>query len=202
MLAKLDYAYESLEPHIDTLTMKVHHTKHHQAYIDNFNKALENHPELHAKNIEEILINLSSMPEDVKKAIQNHGGGHYGHLLFWLTLTPNGQEKPFGPLGEAIIKTFGSFDAFKEKFNKTAQTVFGSGWAWLCLDQQNNLIIMPTSNQDSPLSQGYKPLFCIDVWEHAYYLKYQNRRMEFVAAWWHILNWEKIEDNYQRALKS
>lgn len=200
-LPQLEYAYEALEPHVDKETMNVHHTKHHQGYINNLNKALEAHPEYQKMTLEELLIKLSTLPASLKKAVENHGGGHYNHSLFWQILTPKSQGAPTGTLSKAIEKSFGSFEIFKEKFNKAAQDVFGSGWAWLCLDQKNELIVVSTPNQDTPLSDGLKPILGLDVWEHAYYLHYQNRRMEYVAAWWSILNWERIADNYEKALK-
>ncbi len=201
-LPKLPYAYNALEPHIDTETMTIHHTKHHQGYVNNLNAALEKHADLQSMTIEELLINLNSLPAEVKTAIQNNGGGHFNHSMFWELLTPKSEGKPSGVLLEAINSAFGSFEAFQEEFNKAAKTRFGSGWAWLSLDASNKLVVTSSANQDCPLSDGLRPVLGLDVWEHAYYLQYQNRRPEYIAAWWSILNWAKIAENYDKALSA
>lgn len=187
-LPKLGYDYNALEPFIDETTMLIHHTKHHQAYIDNLNKALADHPEISDKPLEKLLADLEKVPEAIKMAVQNHGGGHYNHSLFWKMIgpTPLAAEMPVGGLSKAMEKKYGSFDKFKEEFGKAALGRFGSGWAWLVLNQ-GELEIMNTANQDSPLEWGKKPVLGIDVWEHAYYLKYQNRRAEYVSNWWKVV---------------
>ncbi|MBU1202726.1 superoxide dismutase [Patescibacteria group bacterium] len=193
----LQYPYNALEPYIDEETMKIHHDKHQVAYTTNFNKALESHPELFAKSAEEILRDLASVPDDIKMAVKNHGGGHVHHSLFWEIMGPveqNGQLE--GELLEIIDETFGSFDEFKTQFEQAAMTVFGAGWAWLSLDENKKLIIEKTSNQDSPLSLGHTPIMGIDVWEHSYYLKYQNRRLEFVQNFWQVINWKAVSKKY------
>lgn len=199
-LPKLKYKYDSLEPWIDAKTMEVHHDKHHQTYLDKFNSALEKHPELFEKSAEEILMNLSKVPEDIKNAVKNHGGGYVHHSFFWEILAPAGQ-KPLGKIAEAIKKTFGSYEEFVKKFNESALTLFGSGWTWLVLNSEGKFEIINTPNQDSPLTLGKIPLLTIDVWEHAYYLKYQNRRAEYVAAFWNVVNWKKVEENFVKAKK-
>lgn len=192
----LPYAYDALEPYVDETTMHIHHDKHHVAYTTNLNKALEAQPELLEKNIEDILRDLNQVKKDIRLAVTNHGGGHYHHGFFWeIMRAPRDNNQPEGDLATAIQKTFASFDKFKENFSKMAMSVFGSGWAWLAWDGQK-LIIEKTANQDSPLSIGHKPLMTLDVWEHAYYLKYQNRRVEFVEAFWPIINWAKANENY------
>lgn len=193
-LPALPYEYEALEPHIDRETMTIHHTKHHAAYIANLNKALEGHPDWAAKSAEEIVANLSSVPDAVRTAVQNNGGGHANHSMFWQLMSPDGGGAPTGSLATALSTTFGSFDSFKEKFSAAAMGRFGSGWAWVVLDDAGTLSITSTANQDNPLTQGLKPVFGLDVWEHAYYLKYQNRRADYVAAWWNVVNWSKIAE--------
>lgn len=195
-LPELPYAYDALEPYVDTETMKIHHTKHHQGYINKFNAALEKHPELQQKNIVDLLENLDALPEDVQAAVRNNGGGYYNHALFWRMMTPNSSKQPTGQLIDAINEAFGSFDAFKEQFSKTALTVFGSGWAWLAMDDENNLRIMTTPQQDSTILHGHQPILGLDVWEHAYYIKYQNKRPDYVTAWWNVVNWEFVEKLY------
>ncbi len=190
-LPSLPYAYNALEPHIDARTMEIHHTKHHQAYINNVNAALEAHPDLAAKSIEDLMKGLSSVPEAIRTAVRNNGGGHANHCLFWTVMKPNGGGNPGGAAGEAITATFGSFDAFKEQFNKAAATRFGSGWAWLSVDH-GKLIVESTPNQDTPLSEGRTPILGLDVWEHAYYLHYQNRRPDYIAAFWNVVNWDEV----------
>ncbi len=193
----LPYAYDALEPHIDEATMKVHHDKHHQAYVDKVNAALEG-TDFDGKSIEEVLKNLDSLPADKQAAVRNNGGGHYNHALFWEWLSPDGGGKPDGELGEAINAAFGSFDEFKAKFKDAGVTQFGSGWAWLVYDG-SGLAIVGTPNQDSPLSKGQTPLVGVDVWEHAYYLKYQNRRPDYLDAFWNVVNWTKVSELYAAA---
>ncbi len=197
-LPELGYDYSALEPHIDEETMRIHHTKHHQAYVDKLNAALEKHPELHSKSARELLEGLESLPQDIKAAVRNHGGGHFNHSFFWPLLKKGvGAE---GELVEEIKARFGSLDAFKEEFSKAALGVFGSGWAWLVLDR-SELKILTTPNQDSPVSKGMSPIMCIDVWEHAYYLKYRNRRAEYVNSFFEIINWEQANKNFSEAKK-
>lgn len=191
-LPNLGYEYDSLEPFIDAKTMEIHHTKHHKVYTDNFNAALERHPELEKKSPEEIISDLDSVPEDIKKIVRNHGGGYVNHKFFWQILKKD--TKFEGPIAEEINAIFGSFDKFKEKFSEAAKNQFGSGWAWLVLDEKKELEIMSTSNQDSPLTQGKIPLITIDVWEHAYYLKYQNKRADYVNAFFNVINWDKVNE--------
>jgi Fe-Mn family superoxide dismutase len=198
-LPALPYAYNALEPHIDTETMKVHHDKHHQAYVDNLNAALKDHPKLHSRKLKDMLIHLEQIPHDIRTAVRNNGGGHMNHTFFWSIMQPHAQAAPTPVIAQAINKQFGSFDAFKEQFNKTAKTVFGSGWAWLVTDKHGNLSIIATHNQDSPLSEHQKPILGLDVWEHAYYLKYQNRRPDYISAWWQVINWQQVEDYYKMA---
>ncbi|MDD5749922.1 MAG: superoxide dismutase [Patescibacteria group bacterium] len=193
----LPYAYDALEPYIDEATMRVHHDKHHVAYTNNFNKALSQHPELNYENAEDILQDLDKLPEDIKLAVKNHGGGHVHHNIFWQIMGPADKNQlPSGELLMAINSTFGSFEAFKEQFEQVAMTVFGAGWAWLSLDKNKKLIIEKTPNQDSPYSLGHNPVMGIDVWEHAYYLKYQNRRLEFVQNFWSVINWQAVGQKY------
>ncbi|GBD39510.1 Superoxide dismutase [Mn] [bacterium HR37] len=200
-LPPLPYSYDALEPHIDALTMEIHHTKHHQAYVNNLNAALEKYPELQDKSVEELLKDLNSIPEDIRTAVRNNGGGHLNHSMFWLMMSPKGGGEPTGELAEAIKNNFGSFANFKDLFSKTAVGHFGSGWAWLCVDKDGKLVVLSTPNQDNPISNGLKPILGLDVWEHAYYLKYQNRRADYVAAWWNVVNWEQIAKNYAEAKK-
>ncbi len=191
-LPTLPYAYEALEPYIDAKTMEVHHTKHHQGYIDNVNKALELHPDLQQKTIGELLLSLATLPATVRSVIQNHGGGHKNHTMFWLMMTA-GKQEPSSVLANELEKTFGSFTAFQEKFNTAAKSRFGSGWAWLSVDAQKKLVVTSTANQDSPISEGLMPILGLDVWEHAYYLKYQNKRVDYIDSWWHVINWEQVD---------
>jgi Fe-Mn family superoxide dismutase len=190
-LPALPYAFDALEPHIDAKTMEIHHDKHHQAYVTGLNTALEKYPELQTQSVEELLAGFSGVPEDIKTAVRNHGGGHSNHSMFWTILAPNAGGAPTGAIADAINSTFGSFDKFKEEFTKAATTRFGSGWAWLN-DVGGKLVIESTANQDSPIMEGKKPIFGLDVWEHAYYLKYQNRRPEYIGAWWNVINWAEI----------
>lgn len=198
-LPTLPYAYNALEPYIDAQTMEIHHTKHHQAYIDKLNAALEKYPELQEKSLEELLSNLEQIPEDIRTAVRNHGGGHYNHSLFWNIMAPNA-AKASGKLLEDINKKWGDMDKFKDEFATAATTVFGSGWAWLSLNQAGELSIHTTPNQDCPLSQGLKPIMGLDVWEHAYYLKYQNRRPEYIKAWFDVACGDKIGKRYEELL--
>jgi Fe-Mn family superoxide dismutase len=197
-LPKLEYAYDALEPYIDARTMEIHYTKHHQTYIDKFNAALKGHGALEALNVEKLIRDLNAVPEAIRTAVRNHGGGHANHSFFWPTLKKGG--KAGGPAVEAIAKKFGSFDKFKEDFSNAAALLFGSGWAWLAVNK-GELEILTTPNQDSPVSQGKIPILGIDVWEHAYYLKYQNRRAEYVANWWNVVNWTKVAAMFVAAAK-
>ncbi len=197
-LPKLSYSYDALEPFIDAKTMEIHYTKHHQAYIDKLNDALSKHPEVADKPIEELLKDINSVPEDIRTAVKNHGGGHINHSLFWELLAKNVEAK--GKVIDAINKEFGSFDKFKEQFSNAAVGRFGSGWAWLVLNK-SKLEIYSSANQDSPLMEGKIPLLGLDVWEHAYYLKYQNKRADYIGAFWNIVNWEKVDEIYSSAIK-
>jgi Fe-Mn family superoxide dismutase len=194
----LPYASDALEPHIDKMTMEIHHDKHHGAYVTNLNKALESAPDLANKSIEELLANnCAAVPENIRTAVRNNGGGHINHSMFWQIMKPNGGGPPIGSLAQAINSTFGGFDKFKEKFNQSGATRFGSGWAWL-VKSGNSLEIYSTANQDSPVMEGKFPVMGLDVWEHAYYLKYQNRRPDYMNAWWNVVNWEEIENRFNR----
>lgn len=195
-LPKLPYAYDALEPWIDAQTMEIHHTKHHQTYVDKLNDALAKHPELAEKSVEELLKELHTVPEDIRSAVRNHGGGHYNHSLFWESMAPSKGGEPTGKLAEAIKETFGSFSTFAEQFSAEAAGRFGSGWAWLVLTKDKTLAIVSTANQDNPLSDEKTPLLGLDVWEHAYYLKYQNRRPEYVKNWWNVVNWDVVEKRF------
>ncbi|MFH1409796.1 MAG: superoxide dismutase [Nanoarchaeota archaeon] len=195
-LSKLDYEYDALEPHIDAKTMEIHHSKHHQAYVDKFNKAIEG-TDLEEKDVNEILKDIEAIPEKIRAAVINNGGGHSNHALFWKSLKPSGGN-PTGAIGAALTKEFGSIDEFKEEMEKAAMSRFGSGWAWLVVNK-GSLEVISTGNQDSPLSEGMTPLLCIDVWEHAYYLKYQNRRPEYLKAIWNIINWEEVSRRFEEA---
>lgn len=194
-LPKLPYDYSALEPHVDARTMEIHYTKHHQTYVNNLNAALEKHPEQGERSLEDLLKDLSSVPEDIRAAVRNSGGGHANHSLFWKVMGPGGGE-PSGELLERLGSSFGSLDGFKEEFAKAAATRFGSGWAWLSVDGSGNLVVTSTPNQDNPISEGLKPILGLDVWEHAYYLNYQNRRPDYIAAWWNVVNWAEVEANY------
>ena len=198
-LPKLPYGYDALEPHIDAKTMEIHHTKHHQAYIDNLNKAITGKAALEQKDVEDLISNLSAVPEDIRTVVRNNGGGHANHSLFWKLMGPKAGGEPTGELGEAIKKDFGNFTAFKEKFETAAKTRFGSGWAWLTLDKSGKLEVYSTPNQDNPLMEGKKPIVGLDVWEHAYYLKYQNRRPEYITAFWNVIDWNAAAENYKTA---
>jgi superoxide dismutase, Fe-Mn family len=199
-LPPLPYANNALEPHIDAKTMEIHHTKHHQAYITNVNTALEKHPDLAKKSIEDLMRNLSSVPEDIRTAVRNNGGGHANHSLFWTIMKPGGGGQPTGEAGQAINSTFGNFDNFKTEFTKAATTRFGSGWAWLSVDK-GAVKVESTANQDTPLSEGRTPIFGLDVWEHAYYLNYQNRRPDYITAFWNVVNWDEVNKRFLAAKK-
>jgi Fe-Mn family superoxide dismutase len=181
--------------------MKLHHDKHHQAYVTNLNGAIDKHPELATKSPEELIKHLSAIPEDIRKIVQNNGGGHVNHTMFWSIMKPHGGGDPTGPIADAIKKTFGDFKTFQEKFNAAGVAQFGSGWVWLAGDAKGEVKILSTPNQDSPISQGLHPIFGNDVWEHAYYLKYNNRRPEYLQAWWNVVNWEEINKRYHSSLK-
>ena len=195
-LPDLPYPKNALEPHIDERTMEIHHDRHHATYVNNLNAALEGHPELQDKSIEELLRDIDSVPEDIRTAVRNNGGGHANHSLFWEIMSPNGGGEPSGALADAINAKFGSVEQLKEKVNAAGAGQFGSGWAWLVLDG-DRLDVVGMPNQDSPLMRGLKPILGIDVWEHAYYLKYQNRRPDYVAAWWNVVNWDEADRRYR-----
>ena len=198
-LPPLPYPFNALEPYIDARTMEIHHGKHHQAYISNVNKALEKYPELAKKPIDDLMRGLASVPEDIRTTVRNHGGGHANHTLFWTIMGPGCGGQPTGELAQAIAGTFGSFDNFKTEFSNSAATRFGSGWAWLTVDAQGKLKVESTPNQDTPLSEGRTPILGIDVWEHAYYLHYQNRRPDYIAAFWNVINWAEVARRYAEA---
>jgi Fe-Mn family superoxide dismutase len=197
-LPKLNYAYDALEPYIDAKTMEIHHTKHHNGYITKYVGALEGHALLE-KDVEEVLRNLEEVPSEKRQAVINNGGGYFNHRLFWEILTPNSTKKPSGDLLKAIEDTFGSFEKFQEAFNNAAATRFGSGWAWLVVTSDKTLKVTSTANQDTPFNEG-TPVLGLDVWEHAYYLNYQNKRPDYINAFWHVVNWEKVESLYKEAL--
>lgn len=203
-LKPLPYSYDALEPHIDAMTMEIHYTKHHAGYLNNLKAALEKYPDWANRSLEEILGSLSRLPEDIRTAVRNNGGGHWNHQFFWPLLTPKGSGRPVGTLAQAINTAFGSFEAFQEKFTQAALSRFGSGWAWLIL-KNGQLVIVSTPNQDNPLmdiaeeaARG-RPILGLDVWEHAYYLRYQNRRADYIKAWWNVVNWEEAEKHYLAA---
>lgn len=198
LLPELKYSYDSLEPNIDKLTMETHHSKHHQAYVDNLNKALEGHKEFENMEIEEILKNLDKLPEAIRNAVRNNGGGHYNHSAFWEYMSPEGGGNPEGELAKKIDEDLGGLDKFKEDFKKAALGQFGSGWAWLVLDN-GKLKVESTPNQDNPISYGRTPLLGIDVWEHAYYLKYTNKRGDYIDKWWNTVDWKKVEANFNNS---
>jgi Fe-Mn family superoxide dismutase len=190
-LAPLPYGFDALEPHIDKQTMEIHHGKHHAAYVNNLNAALEKHPELQPKSVEDLIRNINTVPEDIRTAVRNNGGGHVNHSMFWQIMRPGAGGAPTGAIADAISSSFGSFDAFKEQFGKAGVGRFGSGWAWV-IDSGDKLSIESTPNQDNPIMEGKKAVFGLDVWEHAYYLKYQNRRPDYIAAWWNVVNWAEV----------
>ena len=191
-LPDLGYPADALEPHVDAQTMEIHHGKHHQAYINNLNAALEKHPEVQQRPVEDLLRSLNQVPEEIRTVVRNNGGGYLNHNLFWEIMAPGGASEPSGELGQRINDSFGSFDSFKEQFEKSATTRFGSGWAWLAADASGRLHVFSTANQDHPLMDGHTPILGLDVWEHAYYLKYQNRRPDYIKAWWNVVNWDVV----------
>jgi Fe-Mn family superoxide dismutase len=199
-LPALPYPTDALEPHIDKMTMEIHHGKHHNAYVTNLNAALDKHPELHAKSVEDLLKSINTVPEDIRTAVRNNGGGHANHSMFWQVMGPNAGGAPTGAIADAINGSFGGFDKFKEELKKAGVGRFGSGWAWV-IDQGGKLAIESSANQDSPLMEGKKVVFGVDVWEHAYYLKYQNRRPEYIEAWWNTINWPQVAENFAHAKK-
>jgi Fe-Mn family superoxide dismutase len=196
-LPALPYPYDALEPHIDARTMEIHHSKHHAGYVKKVNAALEAYPELLTKPIEELLMDLDAVPEEIRTAVRNNGGGHANHTLFWQNMAPGAGGTPKGSLGDAIEKSYGEFNVFKDQFSATAANQFGSGWAWLVLNDSGMLRVLSTANQDTPLSKGLKPILGLDVWEHAYYLKYQNRRPDYIAAWWNVVNWDQVAQFFE-----
>ena len=197
-LPPLPYPKEALEPHIDAQTMEIHHDKHHATYVTNLNKALENNPELSSKPVEELIADLNAVPEAARTVVRNNGGGHANHSFFWKLMTADGGGEPKGAIAEAVQETFGSFDGLKEKINAAGAARFGSGWAWLVV-KGGKLEVMSTPNQDSPLMEGLKPVLGVDVWEHSYYLKYQNRRPDYLKAWWNTINWDAVNENFAKA---
>ncbi len=194
-LPNLGYSYDALEPYFDKETMQLHHTKHHQAYIDKLNAALEKHPNLQNRDVDDLLKDLNNIPEDIRTAIRNHGGGHYNHSIWWPMLKKN--TKFSGDIAKAIEKTFGSYDEFKKKFTENALSVFGSGWGWLVVDKNGKLEIVKTANQDSPISEGKKPIIGVDMWEHSMYLLYKNRKTEYLEAFFNVINWEQVNKNFK-----
>lgn len=200
-LPALPYANNALEPHIDETTMMIHHDRHHNTYVTNLNAALEGHDNLSSKSVEDLISDLNSVPENIRTAVRNNGGGHANHSLFWKLLSPNGGGKPVGTLAQAIDQELGGFEKFKEDFAKAATTRFGSGWAWLSVDKAGKLVVHSTGNQDNPLMEGLTPVLGIDVWEHAYYLKYQNKRPDYIAAFWNVINWDEANKQYEAAKK-
>ena len=199
-LPALPYDYAALEPTIDEATLKLHHDKHHQTYVTNLNGAIEKNPDLGSKSPEQLISDLASVPEDARKVVQNNGGGHVNHTMFWEIMKPNGGGEPSGVLGQRIVEDFGSFEDFKKLFNETTAKQFGSGWGWLVFDA-GKLKVITTANQDNPLMQGLYPILGNDIWEHAYYLKYQNKRPDYLAAWWSVVNWEAVNARFETAQK-
>lgn len=200
-LPALPYANNALEPHIDALTMEIHHDRHHNTYVTNLNAALESAPELQSKSVEELIADLDSVPEAIRTAVRNNGGGHANHSLFWQIIGPNGGGQPSGKLADAIANELGGFDKFKEDFAKAATTRFGSGWAFLAVDANGKLSVYSLPNQDSPIMEGKTPILGLDVWEHAYYLNYQNKRPDYIAAFFNVINWSEVEKRYEAAVK-
>ncbi|WP_225229248.1 superoxide dismutase [Paenibacillus gallinarum] len=198
-LPALPYANDALEPHIDAQTMEIHHDRHHNTYVTNLNAALENAPELQGKSLEDLIANLDSVPESIRTAVRNNGGGHHNHSLFWEIIGPNGGGAPTGAIAAAIDSELGGFDKFKEDFAKAATTRFGSGWAWLVVGKDGKLAITSTPNQDSPIMEGLTPVLGLDVWEHAYYLKYQNKRPDYIASFWNVINWDEVNKRFEAA---
>lgn len=200
-LPEMTYAYGALEPYIEAQIMELHHAKHHQAYVNGLNAALEKHPALFDEPLVELLKNLDAIPEDIRIAVRNHGGGVENHSFFWNIMAPNAGGEPVGPLADAIKECFGSFDAFKAEFEKAAKTRFGSGWAWLSVDNNGKLVVSSEANQNTPYSRGHFPVMGLDVWEHAYYLQYFNRRPDYISAWWNVVNWSQVQENYEKLVK-
>jgi Fe-Mn family superoxide dismutase len=198
-LPELGYAYDALEPHIDARTMEIHHSKHHAGYTAKFNAALEGHADLQNRSAESLVADLNSLPESIRTAVRNNGGGYVNHALFWDVMTPGGASAPSGDLADAITAAFGSYEAFQEKLSAAAAGQFGSGWGWLVVDANGGLQVVATANQDSPLSQGMTPILGVDVWEHAYYLHYQNRRPDYLSAWWNVVNWDRVAARWAEA---
>ena len=198
-LPSLSYAFEALEPHIDAQTMQIHHGKHHAAYVTNLNKALESAPALQSKSAEDLIKDLNAVPEGIRMAVRNNGGGHVNHTMFWQIMGPSAGGEPMGSLADAIKSAFGSFDEFKAKLEAAGVGRFGSGWAWLIVDKDGKLAITSTPNQDNPMMDGLKPVMGVDVWEHAYYLKYQNRRADYLKAWWNVVRWAEVARRYEAA---
>jgi Fe-Mn family superoxide dismutase len=196
-LPDLGYAYDALEPHIDARTMEIHHSKHHQGYTNNLNKALEGHKALHSKSADQLLADVDALPEAIRTAVRNNGGGYVNHALFWDIMTPGGAKQPSGALASAIHGKFGSIDDFQAKLSGAAGGQFGSGWGWLCVDGSGDLSCFATANQDSPIMKGLTPILGVDVWEHAYYLNYQNRRPDYLTAWWNVVNWDMVAARYE-----
>jgi superoxide dismutase, Fe-Mn family len=201
-LPDLPYAYDALEPHVDAETMKIHHDKHHAAYVNNANKALAEHPDLAKMSVDDLVAHLDEVPDEIRTALRNNAGGHANHSMFWLMMKPGGGGEPSGELAEAIDDAFGSFEDFKKQFSAAAAKVFGSGWTWLTFTPDKELVIESTPNQDSPLMNGGHPLLGLDVWEHAYYPKHQNRRAEYIDAWWNVVNWDYVAERYKEASKA
>lgn len=200
VLPKLPYSYDALEPYIDAKTMEIHYTKHHQKYVDDLNQTLENFPNLLGKPVEYLVEHLSEVPEGIRVKVADFAGGHLNHSMFWLMMTPDARKEPKGALKKAIIEQFGTFRKFKEQFSKNAKELFGSGWTWLCLNANKKLVLVSTKDQDNPLSIGLKPILGLDVWEHAYYLKHQNKRLDYIDTWWNVVDWGYVEKNYDLAL--
>lgn len=199
-LPELPYAYDELEPHLDARTMEIHHGKHHATYVANLNKALEGRTQFAHASVEELISNLNDVPEEIRAAVRNQGGGHYGHSLYWSIMSPTGGGNPYGDISKGIEKHFGSFEQMKEKLTKAAISRFGSGWGWLVVNG-DKLEVMSTPNQDTPLMENKTPILVVDVWEHAYYLQYQNRRPDFVSSWWNVVDWEEVNRRYNEAVR-
>jgi len=191
-LPALPYAHDALEPHIDGRTMEIHHSKHHNAYVTNLNNALDQYADLQSKSLVDLMKDLTTVPSSIRTAVRNNGGGHLNHSMFWTSMSPNGGGAPSGELAAAIDGTFGNFEGLKDEFSKAAATRFGSGWAWLSVNTNSNLVVISTANQDNPVSEGMTPLLGLDVWEHAYYLNYKNLRPDYVSAWWNVVNWDEV----------
>ena len=200
-LRPLPYAYDALEPYIETHIMELHHDKHQQSYVNHLNKALENHPELYEKSLEWLITSLDTLPEGIRTAVRNNAGGDFNHTFFWDVMKKNGGGTPRDRVAQAVTKKFGSFEKFKEEFTGAAKGVFGSGWAWLVVNKNGELEVRSTANQDSTLGDNAHPILGLDVWEHAYYLQYENRRPDYIEAWWHVVNWDRVEDNYEMMIK-